>query len=229
MFPYRTHAGRIAYNLPNNGPERGRETFSSTVTGDGMVVRAYCEMDQQRLIRDASWTLDANNMPLDGMVRVVQDGRITGQSSFKVRGNVVECESTTEAYGKVSQVYKSDAPIQFLGLHPVMADGLIGAARGTDRIGEEVKLNCITCSFSVDGEQGLLAHPITIGVNYLGEEEVTVPAGTFMSKHYAINWQSRWVPADYWVYGDDCVFVKMYWSQFDRVNELTDYKFTPAA
>jgi hypothetical protein len=228
VFPYRTSAGRISYKYPD-GTERGRETFTSTTHGDGMVVRAYCEMDAERLIRDATWTLGPDFAPIDGFVRVLEDGEISGTCAFRVDGAKVHCESITKAYGKISQTYESDAPIVFLGLHPVMADGLIGAARGVDRIGEEVMLNSITCSFSVNGETGMLAHPISIGVRYLGEEDVTVEAGTFGCRHYAINWQSRWAPADYWVHGDDFTFVKMYWSEFDRVNELTEYKQTPAA
>jgi hypothetical protein len=222
MFPHRAYSGRISYKHPD-GSERGREWFSATAHDNGRAVRALCEIYAERLVRDVSWSLDAAFNPIEGYVRIVEDSKVTGSSWFNFNNDAVDCEAVTTAYGRVSQRVRSHAPLRFLGLHPLFGDGLLAAPRGIERPGDEDVINSVTCSFSVNGESGLIAHPQSVGVRYLGEEEVTVPAGTFLARHYQFRWQSWWAPADYWVFGDDYTFVQAKWSEFGTSSVLVEY------
>lgn len=63
---------------------------------------------------------------------------------------------------------------------------------------------------------------MTIDVAYLGEETLTVPAGTFAARRYALRWDPSWPAADLWVRREDCVFLAMDWSHVAARYELTE-------
>jgi hypothetical protein len=226
-FPHPRIDGTVDY-VHADGSDRGREWFSLHRYPGGRVIRAMCQMNREALIRDASWTVDEGWRPVDGHVRVILGGRIVGSTWFAFDGAVVRCEGRTAAQGDISQVRTSDQPYAFLGLHPLVADGLIAAARGRDRPGSERMIHSITCSYAQNGETGLLALPIDIGVTYVGRESLTVPAGTFDADRYAVRWRAEWPAADYWVFGDDFVFLKSAWTVSGLTCRLATLKFTPA-
>lgn len=207
MTTVRRHAGRIHYR--RDGQVLGREDFSIDVRGDGRSIRAYCEMEEGALTRDAGWTLDAAHLPVEGQVRVVQHGALVGSSWYRFTTQETECEALTAQQGRVSQRLPGRA--QYLGLHPLVGDGMIALARGRDAPGEERQIPSVTCSYDLKGESALVALPITIGVRYIGSQQVEVPAGRFRGEHYELRWQPHWPPARLWVLGDDAVFLRLCW------------------
>lgn len=218
--------GRIIYRT--TAGEAGRETFSITPCASGRVIRAYCEMPQDRIVRDTSWSLDGDGRPVEGHVRITLADEVTGSSWYYFTDDGVDCESFTGRVGRVSQHLAGRRA--YLGLHPVIGDGLIAAVRGTDEPGVERIIESVTCSYSANGETELLALPISIGVTYVGEERLTVTAGMFDARRYALNWQPQWPPADLWVMGDECVFLKLDWSVSQMTPELTEFSWSsPAA
>jgi len=55
---HRSYRGRVDYIHDDIG-ERGREWFSVTVQPDGMrTLRSQCEMDDTRILRDVTYTVD---------------------------------------------------------------------------------------------------------------------------------------------------------------------------
>ncbi|MDR7101736.1 hypothetical protein [Croceicoccus sp. BE223] len=206
-FTPRRHAGRIHYF--KSEVIAGREDFAIDVRADGRTVRSYCEMAEGDLTRDASWTLDPSHRPVEGHVRVVQHGRQAGSAWYRFGDGFTECESLTATMGRTTQRLDGDA--RYLGLHPLVGDGLIALARGTDAPGTERRIESVTCSYDVNGETSLVALPIDIGVTYVGEEDLTVPAGTFRAHRHAIRWQPHWPAAHLWVLGEDAVFVRLQW------------------
>lgn len=210
-FPFLRIDGTVDY-VRNDGVATGREWFSLHHHPGGRVVRAMCQMNDEALIRDTTWTLDQGWRPIDGHVRVILDGRIVGSTWFRFDGATVRCEGRTASHGDISQLRASDRPYEFLGLHALVADGLVAAVRGRNLPGTERIIHGITCSYSRNGETELLALPIDIGVIYVGREHVTVPAGIFDADRFAVRWRSEWPAADYWVTGDDFVFLKSSWT-----------------
>ncbi len=212
MATVRRHAGRIHYcrGGPGSGePLAGREDFAIDVRDDGRSIRAYCEMEEGGLTRDAGWTLDAAHRPVEGQVRVVQHGDLVGSSWYRFTERGTDCEALTARRGRVSQHLPGRA--DYLGLHPLVGDGMIALARGREAPGEEWPIAGVTCSYDIKGESSLVALPISIGVRYLGPEEVEVIAGRFRAERYALRWQPQWPPAQLWVLGDDAVFLRLRW------------------
>lgn len=230
-FAYPRIEGFVSYKNPK-GAEIGREGFAVHRLPNARVTRAWCEMDEKNLVRDATWTVDDNWMPIDGFVRVSLGGRIAGQCAYRFEGhNKVYCDShgtPGPISGHMSQVLTSEKPYQFLGLHPLIADGQICAVRGTTAPGETRSINAITCSYSPDGETGLTGLPIDIKVVYFGPEEVTVPAGKFKAEKFGIVWQPQWPPAMYWVTPGDFIFLKETWSISGLTCELSSLRVTGA-
>ena len=117
-----------------------------------------------------------------------------------------------------------DAPLGYLGLHPLVGDALVTLCRGADRPGEFVTVHGLTNSHSPNGELGLLAVPTHIDVAWLGPERITVEAGTFDAQHYALRWQPHWPPADIWVHGPQALFLRLTWSLIDARYELAELR-----
>ncbi|HWU03691.1 MAG TPA: hypothetical protein VN222_13210 [Novosphingobium sp.] len=218
-FSARRHSGQIRYRTPAG--ERGREDFAIDVRESGRTIRAYCEIDDDALTRDASWTLDPAGMPVEGHVRVVQGGELVGSSWYRFTESDTECESLTRRMGRSSQ--RLPGRRAYLGLHPLIGDGMIALARGRDAPGLERMIDSVTCSYDLNGETGLVALPIGIAVTYVGCETITVPAGTFAGDHYLLRWQPHWPPAKLWVYGPDCVFLRMSWEVSNTTSELVSF------
>ena len=129
MMPHRSYRGRIAYLRDGQG-ERGRETFNVTVHADGTrTVRAFCEMDDIRLLRDTTYSVDAAWRPLDAFVRLVSQDRFVGSAWFRFDDLGVECESYTALDGRVSQRQDLGRRPRLFVPHPLVCDGWQGFAR----------------------------------------------------------------------------------------------------
>lgn len=225
MTTLRRLAGRIHYRT--DGVIRGREDFAIDVRENGRTIRAYCEINEGRLTRDASWTLDRAHLPVEGHVRVVQHGKLVGSSWYRFSDTGTECESLTARMGRCSQ--HLPGRMKYLGLHPLIGDGMIALARGREAAGERRLIESITCSYDLNGESGLVALPISIAVTYVGEEEIEVPAGRFVADHYELQWQPHWPAAKLWVHGDDALFLRLSWSVSNTTSELIRYGVTEEA
>ncbi len=219
MPTLRRHWGRILYRKA--GEELGREEFDIDVRDNGRTIRAYCEMEEGALTRDASWTLDPDHWPTEGHVRVVQHGEPVGSSWYYFNGRETECESLTARLGRNSQRLAGRA--QYLGLHPLIGDGLIALSRGTNAPGESRAVESVTCSYDINGESSLVALPISIGVAYIGTEDIEVPAGRFQADRYELRWQPHWPPARLWVHGEDAVFLRLEWDISGLCSELVEF------
>jgi len=220
MITPRRHAGLIAYNHVEG--VKGRERFGIDVRADGTrTIRAYCEMGEGDLTRDASWTLDAGHRPVEGSVRVVQDGRLTGSAWYHIKDNETHCEALTDRLGRSSQVLAGRC--DYLGLHPLVGDGMIALAAGTDKPGVRQVIPSVTCSYDINGETSLVALPIEIAVTYEGEDEIEVPAGRFSAHRYALQWQPHWPAAMLWVHGEDALFLRLQWEFSGLNSELMSY------
>ncbi|PEQ10410.1 hypothetical protein B2G71_22575 [Novosphingobium sp. PC22D] len=212
-------AGEIVYNHALG--VRGRERFDIDIRPNGRTVRAYCIMANGQLTRDASWTLDAEHRPVEAQVRVVRKGELVGATSYRFTDEETHCEALTAALGRVSQVLPGRR--DYVGLHPLVGDGMIAIRVGTANPGVRVEVPSVTCSYDIEGESSLLALPITIGVTYLGPEEIEVPAGRFAAQHFLLEWGPDWPPARLWVDPDDYVTLRLSWEVSGLTSELVSF------
>ncbi len=219
MIRQRRHAGRIAYR-DANGPT-GMEDFAIDVRPNGRTIRAYCEMNEGALTRDASWTTDAAHNPVEAHVRVVQHGNLVGSTWYCFDEQGTHCEAFTSDLGRTST--RLPQRPAYVGLHPLVGDGMIALNRGTDALGEDRPIDTIACSRDINGETELQALPMTIMARYIGEEEIEVPAGRFAAHRYELRWQPEWPPAHVWVHGPDAIFLRMQWDISAMTFELARY------
>lgn len=221
MIRPRRHSGEITYFHAEG--DKGHERFGIDVRADGTrSIRAYCEMAEGDLTRDASWTLDAAHRPVEGHVRVVQNGKLAGSSWYYVKDDETHCESLTTMLGRTSRVLPGRC--DYLGLHPLVGDGMIALAVGTASPGVRHVVPSVTCSYDVNGETSLVALPIDIAVTYEGEEEIEVPAGRFAANRFALQWQPHWAPATLWVHGEDALFLRLAWEVSGLDAQLVSYQ-----
>jgi hypothetical protein len=67
---HRSYRGKVSYVTDGVG-EMGREMFHVTIQPDGTrTLRATCELDDDRLLRDVVHTVDKDWRPVDAFVRL---------------------------------------------------------------------------------------------------------------------------------------------------------------
>ena len=119
---HRSYRGRVSY-LTDGVGEMGREMFHVTIQPDGTrTMRATCELDDDRLLRDVVTTVDKQWRPLDAFVRLTINEQLAGTSWFRFTTRIAECESFTAKEGRVHQIFDIEERVAELGTHPVHAD-----------------------------------------------------------------------------------------------------------
>ncbi|KQM22049.1 hypothetical protein [Novosphingobium sp. Leaf2] len=204
-FSHSGYAGRILY-LDRAGSEWGRESFSATLHSGGRTLRALCEMDDARLHREVTWSLDGNWMPRDGFVRLTRDGVRLASCWYHIEGAQAQCEGVTDEHGRISRHVSADRPIRFLGTHPLAGDSVIAAARGVDDPGVERPITSAVNSLAHLGDEELDVRILEPLVTFIGYETITVAAGRFDARRYTIRWSDT-MPhvTDFWVHAEDCL------------------------
>lgn len=219
---HRSVRGRIRYTSKKPemmDRERGREWFAFTHHGDGAVtLRAQCEIEEPAptVLRDVIYAIGPDARPRNLHVHLVVGDSFMGSGWFNLADGVVECESAGPSIGRLSQRRPEGDALDGFGTHPIVGDGYFtrqldisnGPCRRTMRV--------YLPSPDHRGATPPMISEVKIDLEYLGEETVTVTAGTFVCRHYAFIDTSdtgmggkqhprydMWVTAD-----DDAVFVQ---------------------
>ncbi|MBU2879004.1 MULTISPECIES: hypothetical protein [Aliiglaciecola] len=214
-------SARIAYWGRDN-TLIGRESFSLASHAQGYSFRAFCEMDDIALLRDVTMSLDRNWSPIDGFCRITTAGQVVAANWFSFNNDQVVVETDLKGKERISQKFENQPAYCYLGLHPLQGDALVTTQVDKSKPGEYVAVHGLTNSLSENGDQGLTATPVTIEVAYLGNQKLTVAAGQFDARKYALRWQPDWPPAYVWVKEGDYIFLKMTWQKIDNWYELIE-------
>lgn len=224
MQQHRTITGKILYTSRKpgrEGQERGREWFTFTHHTDGKkTLRARCEIDEPAptVHRDIVYSLDENDRPMDCFVRLTVGDRFMGAGLFIIGEDTVECESYGPSIGRVSQRMPIGGEFDGFGTHPIAGDAYI--TKKIDRSLGVHKRNfrCFLPSPDHRGATPPFIAESNIDLGYVGEETVTVPAGTFHCYHYQFTDDAGGMisidgnahpPYDVWVTADDdAIFVQ---------------------
>ncbi len=186
---HRTIRGRISYTSKKPermGEERGRESFIITVHTDGKrTLRAHCEIDDPpSILRDVTLSMDADYYPLDCFTRLTLDDRFEGTGWMRLTETQAETESFNVRDGRISQRLDLERRTRWLATHPIAGDGMAFAifdrSRGPGRI---FYPDMMVTSPDHRGATGPLLFKLGFGLEYVGDEEITVPAGTFNAYH----------------------------------------------
>jgi hypothetical protein len=208
--------GRVDYIARATGEVWGFEDWSITRGADGLrVFNAHCEMtfDGEHTVRDNILSVHPDLHPHDASVRIMRNGHVTGTGWFRFTDNEATCESWTVQEGRISQSYPIQRPIRGFGVHAVQGDGWLAAnypyENGPGSTHFWPGRNLIH-SLHHFGATGPYIHTSGSGLRYVGDETVTVKAGTFDCYRVAFEGLTNNHPAyDMWLTRDgEFIYVK---------------------
>ncbi len=192
MRPHETIRGRLLYTSqkPDRlGAERGREYFTITKHRDGRrTMRAHAEIDDApNVLRDVTLTMDENWITRDAFVRLSVGDETFGSTWFRFEDTFAECEGFLHERGRISERVEYDSPSPLFGTHPIQGDAL--HLRAVDRSNGPCKQtfeHFLMSSLDHRGATGpsLVWHETPMLVEYVGEDRITVGAGTFDALHF---------------------------------------------
>lgn len=220
---HRTVQGKIRYTSMKpgrEGEERGREWFAFTHHGDGStIMRARCEIEEPdpTVLRDVTYHLGPGMVPIDLHVHLTVGDAFMGSGwlHHDRAAGTISCESYGPTIGRLSQLRECGGAFDGFGTHPIVSDGyltqIMDVARGPHRRPIRVFLP----SPDHRGATPPMIAEVNMCLEYVGEEQRTVAAGTFACRHFRFIDDSdagmggthhpdydMWVTAD-----DDAVFV----------------------
>jgi len=198
--------------------ERGREFFTLTSQKDQTIVmHAHCEIDDEpNVVRDVVLAMKENATPIDCSVRLSVGDQFEGSGWFQFGEGFVDLEVINRENGRSSERMDTENVIPWLQAHPIVGDGLLMKCYDLSKgIGKQMLKDFMLTSPDHRGATGpMLFKMAKMSIEYLGEEEITIAAGTFKARHYAVGDTAGslleehppyhvWVTAD-----DDFLFLK---------------------
>lgn len=185
-----TIRGKILYTSRKpgrEGQERGREHFTFTKHGDGSrVLRAQCEIDEPEptVLRDIIFGIDPDGMPTDCCVRLTIGDTFIGAGIFRFTDGLIECESFGPSIGRISQRFPIVGPYDGFGTHPIVADAFNSRRMDKSKGPHSRPLRHFIPSPDHRGATPPLIAESALHMAYIGDETVTVAAGTFAASHF---------------------------------------------
>jgi len=182
---HKTYTGVIAYTSTKPermNQDRGREIFTINVHKDGKrSIAANCQIDDRpSVMRDITYSVTKDWTPMDCFVRLSVDDKFMGTGWFRFADDYAECETFTSLEGRVTQ--KMDLKEKLLSFqnHAIACDAWHFAHFDVSK-GRGVQMMDPFLLSSPDhrGATGPMLYPIAMGMDYVGEEKITVQAGTF--------------------------------------------------
>ena len=215
MTAFHHYQGRLLYRQLSTGAERGREDFSLTRNRDGSrTLRCLAMTDDSKFVRDVTYTLGADERPIDIFVRLQVDERWVGTGYFRTVGQRLHLVADGDDTGHSRQRVR--VPERFhVMTHAVMLDGWTFWAYD-DAVGGEQVLTVYNTSTRWNGTDGPLGRLEPLRVEWVGEEDIEVPAGTFPTRRYRVVSDVLDVPAsELWITGEDNILVRYLWRDYD--------------
>jgi hypothetical protein len=208
----RTITGELACSSLRDGAPCGRESFILTRQADGTrTLRVFSDQPARGNQISIIVRLDAAFRPLDAFTQTYAMGQFLGAGFYAVRGDML----TTMVKTPDRDVTESmKVPEKFhLLLHPAAADGLHFALYDL-ALGGEQRIPRCAAGNARESVRCMIAPEVRL--QYVGEETVTVPAGTFATRHFKYTDNT-----DVWVTGEDYVVVRHDYRGYRTRFELT--------
>lgn len=215
---HRSVRGTIRYtsNKPDRlGQERGREYFMIDTHGDGSrSCTAHCEIDDRpSVMRDITYSLDADWLPTDCFVRLAVNDRFMGTGWFRFGADFAECETYTAIEGRVSQRMETSGRLRTFQNHAIQCDAWHLRLYDRKRHGVQMVEEILLSSPDHRGATGPLLFRAGLCIDFVGEESIEVVAGRFDALHFrfvsAPGLPVEHPPYDIWCTADgDFVFLK---------------------
>ncbi|MFM8516696.1 MAG: hypothetical protein ACKODA_02260 [Nevskiaceae bacterium] len=186
----------------SDGMVQGGERFMLTRHPDGSrSLQMQTDLRSRGSLFDVYLRVDAKFRPVTAFAHYWTAGMLKGAGFFEIEGDALRATSRGPASG--SQTRATAVPARFsLGAHPVSGDGWHTAPYDMAARGVQT-LNLYSVDAGADVTKPVLGTLLPLSVEYLGDERVTVPAGTFDAQRFRLAGLN-----DLWVYGPDRLVVK---------------------
>ncbi|MEM7610565.1 MAG: hypothetical protein AAF270_02725 [Pseudomonadota bacterium] len=189
---HRSVSGKVLYSSKKPhmlDQARGYETFQFTHHHDGRVImRAHCEIEEPEptVMRDIIYALDGNGVPEYLHVHLTVGDSPMGSGWLRHDRDkaIIECESFGHAIGRLSQQLPTAGAFDGFGTHPVVGDGFLTRCMDLSKGPHRREVRVFVPSPDHRGATAPMASEVRIGLEFVGEEERTVTAGTFQCRHY---------------------------------------------
>jgi len=192
--------------------ERGREYFSITSQSDGVdVLHAHCEIDDEpNLLRDVVLALRReDSSPIDCSVRISVGNEFEGTGWMRFTDTHATSESYNQRDGRISQRIKTPGRVKWLQTHPIAGDALLMRLYDLSQgPGKTFFPGLYLTSPDHRGATGPQLFRTGFSIVYVGDEEITVKAGIFQSRHFQVtdtagNLPEEHPPYDVWCSADE--------------------------
>lgn len=216
------YRGKVLY-IGDKVGERGREWFTVTKHRNGhRTMRAISEIYDSKVLRDVTQTVDEAWRPLDAFIRLTVAEQFVGSGWFRFGEGLAECETYMAEGGRVSQRIAVAGRVPFFGSHPVAND--CWCAGGFDQgSGERIQVleGGMMSSLLANGASGPMLHRMDLTIEYVGIEEITVPAGRFETQHYRYHVKDM-DAEDLWCTPEDLMIVQIRWDWLATTYQLVE-------
>lgn len=217
--------GRISYRRKSTGVERGREDWWLTRNRDGATtMRALAMTDDSQVVRDVVYTRDSRGFPTDAFIRLQVGERYIGSGYFRVEGDRLHIVTDGKDNGHSEQSVPIPTDFFSITTHSIILDGWLLFNYDRSKGGEQIRTFYNT-STRWNGTDGPLGRLEPFRIRLVGEEELTVPAGTFKATHFTLDSDILNVPTSHiYVTGEDRILLKYDWADYDLEYVLTAWK-----
>jgi hypothetical protein len=189
---HRSVSGRIRYTSAKpgmEGQERGREWFGFTHHSDGScILRARCEIEEPEptVLRDIVYAMGPGRVPQHLHVHLVLGDAFLGSGWMRhdEAAGRIECESFGPGIGRLSQSRDTGGAFEGFGTHPIAGDGYLTGIMDVAKGPHRRRLRVFLPSPDHRGATAPMIAEVGITLEYVGEAEKTVAAGTFHCRHF---------------------------------------------
>jgi len=187
----------ICTGLTNNEP-CGQERWTVTVHSDGTrILRSFLDQSIGGTQINLVLRVEQDFRPIDAFASVYSRGKFLGSGFYAIEGDALNV-SVNAPGGYFTD--KVALPERYsLLLHPIAADGWHYGHYNKARGGAQMTSLCTL------GAAGRSVHcaMYPIRLEFLGNETITVPAGTFETEHYAFGQVT-----EVWIAGRDKIVIQ---------------------
>jgi len=188
---HRNVRGKIRYlslKPGMEGQERGREWFNFSHHTDGSVIMsAQCEIEEPdpKVLRNIVYHIGADRKPQNLLVHLTLGDEFLGSGwmAYDQAAGQVTCESQGPSIGRNSEVREA-GEFDAFGTHPVAGDGFTTRLMDVSKGPHRRRLRFFLPSPDHRGATPPQIAEVFMTMEYVGEEEKTVAAGTFACRHY---------------------------------------------
>lgn len=215
----RAVSGKHICTKLSDGSDCGTETWVITVQSDGTkTLRTYMDWSATETQINVFLKTDMDYRPIEAFANVYSRGRLFGSALYVVQDNTL-----TATVNAPDDYFVETMPLPdnfSLLLHPISADGWHFGYY--EKQGDDTQTGSV---FTLGAAgRSVLVKKIEMPLTFIGTENITVPAGKFVTEHYRFGEPDT--SAEVWVTGTDRVVVKHEYPANDSRWLLTEMEET---